>query len=227
MTGPGGDATSAGGDALRPPVPGGGDPRMLRCADADRERVAEALRVSAGDGRLTLSELEERLEAAFRARTYGDLENLTADLPPGPYPVPGLSARTPLPYSPGRAPGPVVRAERISAVLGEEKRTGRWEVPARLDVVCVLGNVRLDFTEAIVRSPEVVVAATVWLGEVVLVVPDGIDVRIEGGASVLGERRSTLRGPVTRGGPVYRVGGTVVLGGITVKPPRRPLFGRR
>ena len=52
--------------------PGTNNPRDLRCSDVDRDRVAEALRQAAGDGRLTLSELEERLDAAFRARTYGD-----------------------------------------------------------------------------------------------------------------------------------------------------------
>ncbi|RIQ11201.1 DUF1707 SHOCT-like domain-containing protein, partial [Jiangella rhizosphaerae] len=61
----------------------------LRCSDVDRERVAEALRQAAGDGRLTLSELEERLEATFKARTYGELQPITRDLPQGPYPLPG------------------------------------------------------------------------------------------------------------------------------------------
>jgi hypothetical protein len=44
----------------------------------------------------------------------------------------------------------------------------------------------------------------------------------------MGERRHRLVGPVTPGGPVYRVRGFVVLGEITVRPPRhrRSLFGR-
>jgi hypothetical protein len=53
----------------------------LRASDADRERVAERLRVAAGDGRLTPAELEERLEEAFSARTGAELEPLVADLP--------------------------------------------------------------------------------------------------------------------------------------------------
>ena len=53
----------------------------LRVSDADRERVAERLRTAAGEGRLTADELEERLERAFGARTAGELEPLTADLP--------------------------------------------------------------------------------------------------------------------------------------------------
>ena len=58
-----------------------GDPRHQRASDADREAVAEVLRRAAGDGRLTLEELEERLDSTYSARTYGDLEPIVADLP--------------------------------------------------------------------------------------------------------------------------------------------------
>lgn len=206
-------------------------PRDLRCSDVDRERVAEALREAAGDGRLTLSELEERLDATFRARTYGDLEPMTRDLPAGPYPAPGLPvparppARPPIPSGSRR---PLARSERITTVLGDERRGGRWEVPSRLEVGAFLGEVVLDFTEAIVRHREIVVQVAAVLGSVTLVVPDGIDVRMDPGLSIMGERKHRLGGPVTPGGPVYRVRGFVVLGEITVRPPRqrRSLFGR-
>ncbi len=56
----------------------------LLASDADRERVAERLRVAAGEGRLTPAELEERLERAFSARTDAELELLVADLPRSP-----------------------------------------------------------------------------------------------------------------------------------------------
>jgi hypothetical protein len=52
-----------------------------RAADSDREAAAERLREAAGDGRLVHDELEERLQAALSARTYGELEAVTADLP--------------------------------------------------------------------------------------------------------------------------------------------------
>lgn len=207
----------------------GGGARDLRCSDADRERVADTLREAAAEGRLTLSELEERLDATFRARTYGDLEPITRDLPPGRDLVRGgLPARPgdvrPIPD----AHGPPVRTERITAVFGDEKRSGRWEVPRRLEVTSVLGEVTIDFTEAIVRDREIVVQVAVALGSLTLIVPEGIDVRMDAGF-VLGDRKVRLTGPVTPGGPVYWVRGFVVLGEITVRPPRqrRSIFGRR
>ncbi|HET6685944.1 MAG TPA: DUF1707 domain-containing protein [Jiangellaceae bacterium] len=208
----------------------GGGARDLRCSDADRERVADTLREAAAEGRLTLSELDERLDATFRARTYGDLEPITSDLPPGrdvvrggpPAHPGGVVRRTPDAY------GPAIRTERITAVFGDEKRSGRWQVPRRLEVTSVLGEVTIDFTEAIVRDREIVVQVAVVLGSVTLVVPEGIDVRMDA-AYLLGDRKVRLTGPVTPGGPVYWVRGFVVLGEITVRPPRqrRSIFGRR
>ncbi len=52
----------------------------------DREHVAERLRRATAEGRLHTSELEERLEAAFSARSYGELDALVADLPHPPAP---------------------------------------------------------------------------------------------------------------------------------------------
>ena len=54
---------------------------LLRASDADRETVTERLRQAAGEGRLEPEELEDRLHATLRARTYGDLDLVLADLP--------------------------------------------------------------------------------------------------------------------------------------------------
>jgi hypothetical protein len=59
----------------------------LRASDADREHVVYALRQHHGDGRLTVSEFTERMDLAYEAKTLGDLEGLTTDLPPLPPPL--------------------------------------------------------------------------------------------------------------------------------------------
>jgi hypothetical protein len=66
----------------------------LRVSDADRDRVTAQLRDHFAAGRITPSELDERLSAALTATTAGDLRAILADLP-GPAPVPL-----------GAAPGP-------------------------------------------------------------------------------------------------------------------------
>jgi hypothetical protein len=53
----------------------------LRASDADRERIVEQLRQHTADGRLTMDEFEQRMAAAYAAKTYGELAQLTRDLP--------------------------------------------------------------------------------------------------------------------------------------------------
>lgn len=66
----------------------------MRAADADRQRVADQLRTALEEGRLDLQEYDERLQQAFGAKTYGQLDVLLADLPTASAPTP-----------PGAAPG--------------------------------------------------------------------------------------------------------------------------
>ena len=71
------------------------EPSYLRASDADRDAVAERLHRAAVEGRLEPHELEERLHAALRARTHGDLERLVGDLPRQPVPRERPRANTP------------------------------------------------------------------------------------------------------------------------------------
>ena len=60
----------------------GGEPNpSIRASDADRERVVEILRQHTAEGRITADEFEERMAAAYAARTMGALAELTTDLP--------------------------------------------------------------------------------------------------------------------------------------------------
>jgi hypothetical protein len=54
----------------------------LRAADVDRAAVADVLGAHMSAGRLTVAEFDERLARAYAAKTYGELDELTTDLPP-------------------------------------------------------------------------------------------------------------------------------------------------
>ena len=119
----------------------------LRASHVDRDRVVEQLRVAAGDGRLTAEELDERLETALTARTYGQLAALTTDLPAVPDSAPG-------------PPEPKDLA-RIDCRGSSMKRDGRWLVPQRMEVRVTGGSVTLDFTEAVILRPSLLIEVTV------------------------------------------------------------------
>lgn len=55
-------------------------------ANADRERAVDVLRAGFAEGRLTQDEFNERVAQVYASRTYGELADLTADLPAGPVP---------------------------------------------------------------------------------------------------------------------------------------------
>jgi hypothetical protein len=79
----------------------------LRASDTDRERVSERLREAAGEGRLHTEELEQRLETALTAQTYGQLDAVLSDLPGKRIAAPGQ--RRPL--------GPVRAALMVTIAL--------------------------------------------------------------------------------------------------------------
>jgi hypothetical protein len=86
----------------------------LRASDADRERVAAALREHTAVGRLTMAELDERLGQAYAARTLGELAAVTHDLPEiqPELPVPATSRSTPSEAHLPATPTPSEPAER-------------------------------------------------------------------------------------------------------------------
>jgi hypothetical protein len=58
-----------------------------RASDAERDEVVSDLRAHAGEGRLTVEELDQRIATALAATTRAELAPLVADLPRRPRPV--------------------------------------------------------------------------------------------------------------------------------------------
>jgi hypothetical protein len=88
------------GGSGEPPQPRGG-PHALRIGDAERDAAAADLGEHYAAGRLTIDELNERLDAVFSSKTFGQLTRIMADLP-GP-------GRLPWRPRPGRTGGSDVR----------------------------------------------------------------------------------------------------------------------
>lgn len=69
------------------PQPTPAPTESVRASDGDRESAAEIIRHSYADGRLSRAELDQRVTAAYAARTRGQLRALTTDLPAGTTPL--------------------------------------------------------------------------------------------------------------------------------------------
>lgn len=57
-------------------------PRELRASDAEREAVVQRLVRAMEEGRITVTEFDERAQKAYAAKTRAELDELTSDLPP-------------------------------------------------------------------------------------------------------------------------------------------------
>jgi hypothetical protein len=196
---------------------------VTRASDAEREAVVTRLRDAASEGRLTVEELAERIDAAYAARTQAELEPLTADLPAAP----ASAASGPPVVGPGGGGGLASggRSATILGILGGGDRKGRWRVPARTTVVNIMGGADLDLREAVLETAEVEI--TVWslMGGSDITVPEGVHVELEGFA-LLGGNQLRLEGPPPGpGAPVVRVRAWSLMGGTDVKT--RQSRGRR
>lgn len=194
------------------------DPRNLRASDADRERVAKILHDAMAEGRLTVSELDERLTTVYAAKTIGQLEPVLDDLPialhdvaPAAPPRPVYAAQPP----DRRIGGTPVHRNAVAVMSGVERR-GNWVVPEKFTIVCVMGGAELDLTQASFAAAEVTIQITAIMGGAEIKVPDDITVHVSGfgfmGAFV---DEAHVQGPP--GCPVVRVTGFALMGGVAVQ----------
>lgn len=222
------------GAASGPAAPGPAAAPALRASDADRERVVDRLRDAVAEGRLDMDEFEERLEAAYRSRTYAELEPLTRDLPsvPGEVPMGAVPATGPTPGGaawPGRIGGSGTSSTAV-AVMSGFQRKGRWTVPARFNAVAFWGGGELDLREADFAQREVVITCVAIMGGIQITVPPGVEVDVRG-IGIMGafDQSGTTQAPPQPGAPRVIVNGLAFWGGVEVrtKAPKgsKPLDG--
>jgi len=185
-----------------------GDPALLRVSDEDRHQVAELLRDAAGEGRLDLEELDERLEAAYAAKTYADLVPITADLP-----VRGPGASIPVPRPQPSSTVPAARYDSTIALMGGSSRKGLWEVGASHTAFAMWAGITLDLREARFAARETVIYANaIWAG-IDIYVNDETHVIVEG-VGIMGafdQARDKVAPRVTADSPVVRVKGVALM----------------
>ncbi|GAA2259452.1 DUF1707 domain-containing protein [Streptomyces atrovirens] len=199
----------------------------LRASDADRERVAEILRDALAEGRLDMEEFEERLDATYKARTYGDLTPITRDLPDHGTSAPAVSL-TKQPERAGTWGDRIIGGDDSGtsswavAVMSGFQRKGRWTAPRRFNCFAFWGGGEIDLREANFADREIVINAVAIMGGVEVVVPPGVEVVVRG-IGVMGGFDHREEGvPGEPGAPRVIVTGFAFWGGVGVdrKLPR-------
>jgi hypothetical protein len=199
-----------------PAVPDDG--RNLRASDADRERVADVLRQAAGDGRLTMEELDERLDSVYAAKTYAELEPITKDLPR----TAGDRAPAPAPAGdPQRFCGEPT-SHGAFAIMGGFSRKGDWVVPEEFTAFAFMGGGELDLREARYAAQTVTIHVFAIMGGIEVTVPEDANVRVTG-VGIMGAFDHQSSGTGDPNGPTIVVNGVAFMSGVEVKrrPPKK------
>jgi hypothetical protein len=190
----------------------------LRVSDAERQAVVERLRRASGEGRLSLSEFDDRVKAAYAAVTYSQLDPLTADLPPSDViPVPAHQAAS---LSASRD-----EVAWTVAVMSGNERRGRWPMARRTTAVAFMGGCVLDLRDASLPPGEVTITAVAVMGGIQIYVPEGVDVHVSGLSLMGGRNVKVAHGAGSPGFPVVRIRAIAVMAGIEIKS-KRPGSGK-
>ncbi|HEY7142652.1 MAG TPA: DUF1707 domain-containing protein [Streptosporangiaceae bacterium] len=180
-----------------------------RAADADREAVAERLRIAAGEGRIDLAELDERLGRAYGAKTYGQLRAIVSDLPDHP----AALAQQDAPPEP--------EALVLKTTAANIRQSGEWTVPRRIVAESTSGFITIDFTRASCAHRNVDVQVVTRAGWVRLILPHGWAARIGAASTNTSHIRNKAGHEPGPGAPVITVTGQPATGYIRIRHPRR------
>jgi hypothetical protein len=183
----------------------------MRASNQDRERVAEVLRQAAGEGRIGMDELDERLDAVYAAKTYAELEPITKDLP-SQGTVAGTERADPARF------GGVAASRGVFAFWGGFSRKGAWVVPPKFTARAIMGGGELDLRDARFNERVTVIRAVAIMGGIVITVPDDAEVQVTGVGVMGGFVHPAFEG--SPGAPVIIIKGLAFWGGVNIK--RRP-----
>ena len=175
----------------------------VRASDAEREQTVELLRRHSIDGRLTLEEFAGRIERAYEARTRDELAELTRDLP---------ETTTAAPIRRQKSP-----ARWIVSVMSGTERRGRWRLARDTNVVCVMGGAELDLRNAELEDLDSTITVIAVMGGAEIIVPEGVDVDVEGFAFMGGKAFKPGRTVPPPTAPSIRIKAYACMGGIDVK----------
>ncbi|GAA1355384.1 DUF1707 SHOCT-like domain-containing protein [Streptomyces beijiangensis] len=187
----------------------------MRASDAERERVAESLRDAVAEGRLDMEEFENRLDAAYKARTHGELEPLVRDLPaPGTF-----QSAVPAPAVKGgwaERIGGTVSSSGAFAFWGGFSRKGPWTVGPRFTAFAMMGGGEIDLREARFADRDVVIRCFAFMGGMGVIVPPDLTVVVKG-IGIMGGFGDDATGEGTPGSPRVTVTGFALMGGVGVE----------
>ena len=192
----------------------------IRVGHRERDAVVAALQEAAGDGRLSMAELDDRLDAALQAKTYADLDVLVADLS---VELPSRALTSALPQA-QRPPSAGYSREdplRLDGGMSSEKRRGAWTVPPFILINQGMGSVKLNCLEATPAAQLIEIEVIGGAGSIVLVLPEGWAVDADRLSKSWGSKSVDVPREPAPGKPLLLIYGALGLGSFKVRSANR------
>jgi len=178
-------------------------PRSLRVSDRERDYAVGRLREAVSEGLIDIDEFGERTSQALAARTRGELDAVTSDLPTG------------------EGAGTVDTVE-LKGSMSSVERKGNWQVPRKLVLRWRMGSVKLDFTEARIIHPVVDIELDITMGgSVEIRLPEGASASLDAVEARFGSVEDHRRGAPAAGRPHFVLSGQISRASVEVRGPRR------
>jgi hypothetical protein len=191
----------------------------MRASDADRERVAQILHGALSEGRITMQELEARLTTVYAAKTLGELQPVTADLPAASTASATLepAVTRALGFPDSRIGGHAGSMTSIGIMSGAVRK-GSWVLPPQHNSLVFWGGAEIDLRHARFAEKQSTITAVAIMGGIEITVPDDINVDVTGigfmGAFTLEDKAGTPPAPATA--PTVKINGLAFWGGVVV-----------
>jgi hypothetical protein len=191
----------------------------LRAADADREFVHSILSAAMANGNLSPTEYSERAGRAVEAKTFGELDALTDDLPVAQLGI-ALPVQQEAPVSRVTTGSTRPPVETAFAFMSGSEVGGNAVVGSDLAATAIMGGVEIDLRDVEFAAPALTIRCTSIMGGIEITVPPDVTVEITGSAVMGGfDRKAAGRG--APGSPTVSITGFALMGGIEVKRKAR------
>src|SRR5699024_1812486 len=204
-------------------IPGADDKdptKLFRIVPKQRDDAIEVLREAAGDGRITVAELDERMDrvqaAKFPVCLDEVLSDLITELPSDRFrPASAISAVD------GRA-RPVAGWDRfdplvIRAGWESEGRRAKWAVPPFVHVEPAMSNIELNFLEVDTVLVLIEVDVVAGMGAAIVVIPEDWAVNVDQLSKTWGSVSSAVNAVPAAHRPLVRVGGSIGMGSFRAR----------
>ncbi|HEX6808668.1 MAG TPA: DUF1707 domain-containing protein [Gemmatimonadaceae bacterium] len=187
-----------------------------------REQIVQRLCSHFASNHLTMDELEQRIDQAYRAPSVAELDALVVGLP---VLADEPATTTAASVAPSGAPTLPAVPERdvLIGIMSGHTRRGPWALPRHLKVFTVMGGIVLDLREAFIAPGVSEIEITALMAGVEVFVPPGVRVECTGsafmGAFEVDQRAQWIAAGEDR---VVRVTGFALMAGVDVKvrPPK-------